>query len=170
VGDQESSDKVGSQFKSPLSPLIITSRASAAVSATSAIRHPGYLCASSRTHSEPIRVLPKPRPARTTQVFHIPGGAFWLGRAQKSQFHRSSAFSLSDKEESISSRSSGGSDARISAGDRLAIINSPQFGVCLGGERQKLTIEFVSTFLSLLLHLDGFTIRTRKFLTILKHC
>src|SRR3546814_19327876 len=91
----ESSVRFGSQFKSPLAPLIITSRASAAVSATRAIRQPGFFSAISRIHSEPIRVLPNPRPARTSQVVQSPSGASWSSRAQNGQCHLSFAFSAS---------------------------------------------------------------------------
>ena len=47
----------------PLSPSTITSRASAAVGATRAMRRAAPLTARARTNSAPVRVLPKPRPA-----------------------------------------------------------------------------------------------------------
>jgi len=37
------------------------------------------------THSAPVRVLPKPRPARIRQLYHVPGRRQLLGRPQKFQ-------------------------------------------------------------------------------------
>jgi hypothetical protein len=59
----------------PLSPSTITARASPRVAPISAIRKPGSASASSRTHSAPARVLPKPRPAMISQVRQLPAGA-----------------------------------------------------------------------------------------------
>src|SRR5712692_867236 len=65
----------------PLSPSTITLRASAAVSATNAIRPQRCLSTCSRTHSAPLRVFPNPRPAKISHTRQFPSGANWLGRA-----------------------------------------------------------------------------------------
>src|ERR1700730_5193864 len=39
----------------------------------------------SRIHSAPLRVLPKPRPASSSQVRQSPFGACWLGRPHQPQ-------------------------------------------------------------------------------------
>jgi hypothetical protein len=68
----------------PLSPSQMTSRASAAVGATRAMRRrPAATCV--RVHSAPLLVLPNPRPARHNQTRQSPGGGFCSSRAQKSQ-------------------------------------------------------------------------------------
>jgi len=64
----------GATARSPLSPSIITARASPSEPPTSAIRAAGSASATLRTHSAPARVLPKPRPAMTNQVRQSPGG------------------------------------------------------------------------------------------------
>ena len=46
-----------------------------------------------RTHAAPVRVLPKPRPARINQQNQSPSGASWLGRAKCGQ----SNFAISTK-------------------------------------------------------------------------
>lgn len=68
---------------SPLSPSTMTSRVSAAVRATRARRRAPWFSTQSRTVSAPVLVLPKPRPASRSQVFQVPAGSFWSGRAQK---------------------------------------------------------------------------------------
>src|SRR5712692_1063156 len=65
----------------PLSPSTITLRASAAVSATNAIRPQRCRSTCSRTHSAPLRVFPKPRPAKISHTRQFPSGASWLGCA-----------------------------------------------------------------------------------------
>ena len=70
----------GEQARIPDGPNTITSRACASVSPTRATREqspaspgpPPSTCA--RTHSAPARVLPAPRPPRTTQVVQSPSG------------------------------------------------------------------------------------------------
>src|SRR3990172_1076640 len=42
-----------------------------------------------------MRVLPKPRPARTSHTRQSPGGSTWVGRAKKSQAKGSAAASRS---------------------------------------------------------------------------
>src|SRR6516165_10681925 len=69
----------------PLSPSTMTSRASAAVAATSATRRWPWWLTRSWTYSAPVRVLPKPRPASSSQVRHSPGGGSCSGRAQYCQ-------------------------------------------------------------------------------------
>ena len=65
----------------------MTSRASAAVGATRAMRRTLLDSAWARTHSAPVRVLPQPRPARTSQTSQSPSGGTWEGRAQVGQSH-----------------------------------------------------------------------------------
>ncbi len=69
----------------PLSPSIITSRTSLAVGPTSAMRLEPRRSTFWRTRSAPVRVLPNPRPASTSQVRQSPSGASCFGRAQNSQ-------------------------------------------------------------------------------------
>ena len=70
-------------FRRPESPSIITSRTSAGVLATSAMRPDVPDSTRERTHSAPVRVLPNPRPAMSSQTDQSPGGAIWLSRAQR---------------------------------------------------------------------------------------
>src|SRR5215469_15333802 len=65
----------------PLCPSTKTSRASAAVAATRAIRLACPEPACWHTHSAKVRVLPKPRPASSSQTCQSPGGGSWFGRA-----------------------------------------------------------------------------------------
>src|SRR5207248_9303254 len=69
----------------------------------------------SRTHSAPLRVLPKPRPASSSQVRQSPFGACWLGRP-----HQPQSCSIASSSRSLvclrnAASSSGGSDASNSA-------------------------------------------------------
>src|SRR6516162_8040445 len=57
----------------PDAPSTITLRASAAVGPTRAIRRRPALT-SARTHSAPLRVLPKPRPAISSHIRQDPAG------------------------------------------------------------------------------------------------
>jgi len=65
----------------PDSPSTMTSRASAAVGATRAIRLHWPVSILCRTHSAPVRVLPNPRPARISQTNHSQPGGRCLSRA-----------------------------------------------------------------------------------------
>ncbi len=104
----------------PLSPSTMTSRASLASSATSAIRATAPLSACSLTHSEPVRVLPKPRPAKIPQVVHhSPAGSVWFWRAQNLQLYRSFCGSNFDR---ISRCTSDGSIASELIGDKRELI------------------------------------------------
>ena len=69
----------------PDSPSIMTDWASSRVRATRAMRRaaPSSTCA--RTHSAPVRVFPKPRPARIIQVSQSPGGGNWDSLAWRGQ-------------------------------------------------------------------------------------
>ena len=71
--------------KSPLAPSTMTARASAAVGPTSAMRRalPASTCA--RTYSAPVRVLPKPRPASSSQTRQSPDGGFCEALASRVQ-------------------------------------------------------------------------------------
>src|SRR5690606_41496292 len=78
----------------------MTSRASAAVSATRAIRMPRLpRRALSMTHSDPTRVFPYPRPARISQNDQFQVGVRCLGRAQKLHWYSSAFFSSSLSDE-----------------------------------------------------------------------
>src|SRR6202045_2150823 len=69
----------------------------------------------SRIHSAPLRVLPKPRPASSSQVRQSPFGACWLGRP-----HQPQSCSIASSSRSLvcfrnAASCSGGSDASNSA-------------------------------------------------------
>src|SRR5438477_4998727 len=69
----------------------------------------------SRIHSAPLRVLPKPRPASSSQVRQSPFGACWLGRP-----HQPQSCSITSSSRSLvclrnAASCSGGSDASNSA-------------------------------------------------------
>src|SRR6516162_3432534 len=86
----------------PLSPSTKTSRASAAVAATSAIllTYPDAAC--SHTHSAKVRVFPKPQPASNSQICHqSPGGGSWFGRATAAQQFSSASTSCAAKKLAI---------------------------------------------------------------------
>src|SRR5215469_2592730 len=59
----------------------MTSRASAAVGATSATLSAAPANTRLNTNSAPVRVLPQPRPARISQIAQGSGGANWFGLA-----------------------------------------------------------------------------------------
>src|ERR1700730_5926883 len=104
----------------PLSPSTMTSRASAAVGATSAIRRRRWWMTWSRIHSAPLRVLPKPRPASSSQVRQSPFGACWLRRP-----HQPQSCSIASSSRSLvcfrnAASCSGGSDASNSAGETFS--------------------------------------------------
>src|SRR5215467_6187940 len=82
----------------PLCPSTKTSRASAAVAATSAIRRACPEAACWHTHSAKVRVLPKPRPASSSQTCQSPGGGSWFGRAIAGQDTASASASCVAKE------------------------------------------------------------------------
>jgi hypothetical protein len=60
--------------RSPDSPSTMTSRTSAAVGPTRAIRRACLVSARLRIHSAPVRVLPQARPAGASQVRQSPAG------------------------------------------------------------------------------------------------
>src|SRR5947207_5163933 len=69
----------------------------------------------SRIHSAPLRVLPKPRPASSSQVRQSPFGACWLGRP-----HQPQSYSIASSSRSLvclrnAATCCGGSDASHSA-------------------------------------------------------
>src|ERR1700720_259221 len=73
-----------------------------------------------RVHSAPLRVLPKPRPASSSQARQSPFGACWLGR-----LHQSQSCSIASSSRSLvrfrnAASCSGGSDASNSAGEWAA--------------------------------------------------
>src|SRR5207248_7503706 len=74
----------------------------------------------SRIHSAPLRVLPKPRPASSSQVRQSPFGACWLGRPHQPQ----SCSIVSSSRSLVRFRNvascSGGSDASNSAGETFS--------------------------------------------------
>jgi hypothetical protein len=73
-GDQVGRSSSGCTASNPDGPSIITSRAAAKVSPTSAMRATGLSVkprkppTSALTHSAPVRVLPAPRPPITSQI------------------------------------------------------------------------------------------------------
>src|SRR4030081_594199 len=74
----------------------------------------------SRIHSAPLRVLPKPRPASSSQVRQSPFGARWLGRP-----HQPQSCSIASSLRSLvrfknAASCSGGSDASNSAGETFS--------------------------------------------------
>ena len=83
-----------------------------------------------RTHSAPQRVLPKPRPASTSQVVQSPpapdsGGASCLGRAQKRQSWISARASASLSSAIRAWRSEAGSEASDSASEAFPGVVGP---------------------------------------------
>ncbi len=133
----------------------MTSRASAAVSATSATRRAWPRASGvipqtwARTHSAPQRVLPKPRPASTSQVVQSPpgpevAGANCLGRAQNRQSYSNAAASASVSSAIRVFRSEAGSEASDSASEafpgiirriRLAVVARTVLGPAVLGQR-----------------------------------
>src|SRR4051812_2089917 len=81
----------GTTFKRPLSPSKHTSRPSAKLAAKTPTRAPGTCQAKDLTSSALVRVLPNPRPAKSSQTRHTPSrvrglsrGVSWFGRAVSS--------------------------------------------------------------------------------------
>jgi hypothetical protein len=106
-GSYRGRSQSGEMAMMPLSPSTMTSRTSAAVGPTSAIRFLP-LAISWRTHSAPVRVLPKPRPASRSHVRQSPRGASWRGLAQKDQSNSSCTSSSSLRSRRIAARSGAG--------------------------------------------------------------
>jgi hypothetical protein len=114
----------GEEAMIPDSPNTMTSRAWSIVSPTRATREqrprsPGRLpstCA--RTHSEPARVFPAPRPPRTTQVVQSPPGGSWCpSSAQCSKSHGRDRRALADRSSRKASHSPIGSEPSKSRTD-----------------------------------------------------
>src|SRR5580700_6283701 len=74
----------------------------------------------SRIHSAPLRVLPKPRPASSSQVRQSPFGACWLRRPHQPQSCSIASSSRSLVRFRNAARCSGGSDASNSAGETFS--------------------------------------------------
>src|SRR5580704_12178235 len=74
----------------------------------------------SRIHSAPLRVLPKPRPASSSQVRQSPFGACWLGRPHQPQSCSIASSSRSLVRFRNAASCSGGSDASNSAGETFS--------------------------------------------------
>src|SRR5881394_198726 len=74
----------------------------------------------SRIHSAPLRVLPKPRPASSSQVRQSPFGACWLGRPHQPQSCSIASSSRSAVCFRNAASCSGGSDASNSAGETFS--------------------------------------------------
>src|SRR5580700_7668080 len=74
----------------------------------------------SRIHSAPLRVLPKPRPASSSQVRQSPFGACWLRRPHQPQSCSIASSSRSLVRFRNVARCSGGSDASNSAGETFS--------------------------------------------------
>jgi hypothetical protein len=85
LGSNTGASAPGAAASTPLSPSTITLRTSVKLAPTSAIRAAPSARATSRTHSAPARVLPKPRPAQISQVRHASCGGSCASRAQPSQ-------------------------------------------------------------------------------------
>src|SRR5690242_18894787 len=98
----------------------MTSRTAAAVGPTSAIRFARLSSAWMRTHSAPVRVLPKPRPASSSQMRQSPAGVIWVGRPQKRQSNARAAASASGRAASTSSFSSSSSELSELASNELS--------------------------------------------------
>src|SRR5258708_30657891 len=74
----------------------------------------------SRIHSAPLRVLPKPRPASSSQVRQSPFGGCWLGRPHQPQSCSIASSSRSLVRFRNAASCSGGSDASNSAGETFS--------------------------------------------------
>src|SRR6201981_1771928 len=74
----------------------------------------------SRTHSAPLRVLPNPRRARSSQVRQSPFGACWWGRPHQPQSCSIASSSRSLVRFRNAASCSGGSDASNSAGETFS--------------------------------------------------
>src|SRR5210317_271449 len=101
-------------LKRPESPSTITLRTSPFVGATQCtILSP--LLIRWRTHSAPALVLPQPRPAKATHVFHVPSGSSCSGLAQNPQSCLSSSAFFGPRSDNNLATSSSGSPLRTSA-------------------------------------------------------
>ena len=78
----------GEIAKMPLSPSTMTSRASAAVGATSATRRAVRAVTRARISSAPVRVLPNPRPASSSHTRQSPSAAAAGWPAPRTANHR----------------------------------------------------------------------------------
>src|SRR5437764_11955539 len=74
----------------------------------------------SRIHSAPLRVLPKPRPASSSQVRQSPFGACWLGRPHQPQSCSIASSSRSLVRFRNAASCCDGSDASNSAGETFS--------------------------------------------------
>ena len=104
----------------PDTPPTITSRTSAAVGATRAMCE--QVSFFSRTHSDPQRVFPKPRPASSIQKVQSPPGAIWFSRPQNFQSYSSALISSSDRSARIARRVASGCEASELASDAVSGI------------------------------------------------
>ena len=112
----------GEMARMPDSPSTITSRASAGFRATNAMRlaPPNTRF---RVHSDPVLVLPAPRPPRLSHTSQSPGGSTWDGLAQnlsQSQSALSACSGVSVARMAV--RSEAGSNASDSASDLRDIV------------------------------------------------
>ena len=90
----------------PESPWIIMSRTSCGVLATRAILRDAPDSTRARTHSAPVRVLPKPRPARSSQMRQGSSDGIWLSLAQRGQWNLTLDATCSVRSDSIWSNTS----------------------------------------------------------------
>ena len=88
----------------PESPWIMTSLTSCGVLATRAILEDCPDSTRARTHSAPVRVLPKPRPARSIQMRHRSSDGSWFFLAHNGQWNFTSDATCSGRSASISSK------------------------------------------------------------------
>src|SRR5579883_758890 len=111
----------GCTARMPDTPSTSTSRQSDVVSPTIAMRLHLPLARGvsphtiERTHSDPRRVFPNPRPDSTSQIFQSPCGGNCSGRAQKSQRYKSCSAPSSPSSASIALRCSSGNWEKRSA-------------------------------------------------------
>src|SRR5580700_9464634 len=98
----------------PLSPSKQISRPSAKVAAKTPTRDFGCSQPNDLTVSAAVRVFPKPRPARSSQIRHAPAGSSWLNLAVESHLSYVAAISCSLCSSSFRSFSSFRANASIS--------------------------------------------------------
>ena len=79
----------GQTLRMPESPCIMMSLTSCGVLATRAILEESPDSTRARTHSAPVLVLPKPRPASSSQICHGSSGSICPGLAQSGQRYSS---------------------------------------------------------------------------------
>ncbi len=75
----------GQTLRMPESPCIMMSLTSCGVLATRAILEESPDSTRARTHSAPVLVLPKPRPASSSQICHASLEGIWFSLAQSGQ-------------------------------------------------------------------------------------